>query len=239
VAGREGRPGIGADDRTHLLTSFHPAPNQTRGLMMYSDKLKGESSPKELEGRIKGHLLVAFRAASSLHQDGLLYLFQYGENDSRGPFDGNDLDEIYDIFENSVNDCRRLWMKLRASSKKQAPILEAAGSSLASSGSRFGMEGPPSSSEQHLALDEGQPPEPRKEDDASSSSTHPLNWESVLNGHPIFNPSSGSGGDKNSWRADSSGGVEPGVRGPPTPEVRLANHCVRIFPFHTAQCISS
>lgn len=30
----------------------------------------------------------------------------------------------------------------------------------------------------------------------SSSSTHPHNWESVLNGHPIFDPPSGSGLDK-------------------------------------------
>jgi len=39
---------------------------------------------------------------------------------------------------------------------------------------------------------------------ASSSSTHPPNWESVLNGHPIFNPSSGSGDDKDSWKVDST-----------------------------------
>ena len=39
---------------------------------------------------------------------------------------------------------------------------------------------------------------------ASSSSIHPPNWESVLNGHPIFNPSSGDGDDKDSWKADST-----------------------------------
>jgi len=38
----------------------------------------------------------------------------------------------------------------------------------------------------------------------SSSSTNPHNWESVLNGHPIFDPSAGSSGDKNSSRADST-----------------------------------
>jgi len=39
---------------------------------------------------------------------------------------------------------------------------------------------------------------------APSSSTHTPNWESVLDGHPIFNPSSGSGDDKNSWKADNT-----------------------------------
>jgi len=37
----------------------------------------------------------------------------------------------------------------------------------------------------------------------SSSSTHQPNWESVLNGHPIFDPSSGSGDDKNLWKSDN------------------------------------
>ena len=36
----------------------------------------------------------------------------------------------------------------------------------------------------------------------SSSSSNPHNWESVLNGHPIFDPSTGSSGDKNSCKAD-------------------------------------
>jgi len=36
----------------------------------------------------------------------------------------------------------------------------------------------------------------------SSSSNNPYNWESVLNGHPIFDPSSGGSGDKNSWKVD-------------------------------------
>ena len=39
---------------------------------------------------------------------------------------------------------------------------------------------------------------------ASSSSTHPPNWESVLNGHPIFNSSSGSGDDKDLWKTDNT-----------------------------------
>ena len=36
----------------------------------------------------------------------------------------------------------------------------------------------------------------------SSSSTNPHNWEPVLNGHPIFDPSSGGSDDKNSWNTD-------------------------------------
>ena len=36
----------------------------------------------------------------------------------------------------------------------------------------------------------------------SSSSTNPHSWESVLNGHPIFDPSSGGSSDKVSWKAD-------------------------------------
>lgn len=37
----------------------------------------------------------------------------------------------------------------------------------------------------------------------SSSSTNPHNWEPFLNGHPIFDPSSGDSGDRNSWKADN------------------------------------
>lgn len=36
----------------------------------------------------------------------------------------------------------------------------------------------------------------------SSSSTHPSKWESVLNGHPIFDPSAGSGNDKSPNKTD-------------------------------------
>lgn len=38
----------------------------------------------------------------------------------------------------------------------------------------------------------------------SSSSTHPQKWESVLNGHPIFNPSAGSGDDQNYNKTDDA-----------------------------------
>jgi len=38
----------------------------------------------------------------------------------------------------------------------------------------------------------------------SSSSTNPHSREQALNGHPIFDPSSSSSGDKNLWKADSS-----------------------------------
>ena len=38
----------------------------------------------------------------------------------------------------------------------------------------------------------------------SSSSTHPRKWESVLNGHPIFDLSAGSGDDKSSGGADDT-----------------------------------
>ena len=37
-----------------------------------------------------------------------------------------------------------------------------------------------------------------------SSSTHPLNWESVLNGHPIFDPSVDDSSDKNSQKVDET-----------------------------------
>lgn len=38
----------------------------------------------------------------------------------------------------------------------------------------------------------------------SPSSSHSHIWESVLNGHPIFNPSADSGGDKSSRKADDA-----------------------------------
>lgn len=36
------------------------------------------------------------------------------------------------------------------------------------------------------------------------SSAHPRKWESVLNGHPIFDPSAGSGSNENSKKADDT-----------------------------------
>jgi hypothetical protein len=38
----------------------------------------------------------------------------------------------------------------------------------------------------------------------SSSSTHPHKWESVLNGHPVFDSSASNRDDKNSWKADDT-----------------------------------
>ena len=38
----------------------------------------------------------------------------------------------------------------------------------------------------------------------SSPSTNPHSQEQVLNGHPIFDHSSGGGGDKSLWKADNS-----------------------------------
>jgi len=120
---------------------------------MSSDELKDEPSPKELERRIKGYLLAALRALNPLQLDVSLYLLHHGQNARRDPFGGNDLDEVYTMYEERSNDCRRLWMKLRASSERQASLKKTAGNSPPSR-PRGDLERSSSPLEYQSALDE-------------------------------------------------------------------------------------
>jgi len=146
----------------HAFTSFLPPPNRASGSVMSSDEPRGESSPKELEKRIKEHLLAALHVLTSLKLDATLYLFHHGQNAHRDPFSGNDLDEVYTAYEEQANDCRRLWMKLRVSSERQATRTKATGNS-SPSRSRLNLERSSSPLEYQSALDEDELAEIRRD----------------------------------------------------------------------------
>ena len=96
---------------------------------MYSSGLEDEPSAKELEERIGNYLLAIFRTLNSLNENVSLYLFYHIQNIRRDPFGGNKLDEAYTMYEERANECRRLWMKLRAASGERASLAEAADNS--------------------------------------------------------------------------------------------------------------
>jgi len=143
---------------------------------MSSDEPQGEPSPKELEQRIKGYLLAALRALSPLQLDISLYLLHHGQNARRDPFGGNDLDEVYTMYEERANDCRRLWMKLRASSEKQASLTKATGNSPPSR-SRLGLERSSSPLEYQSALDEDELAETRRDHHVTPMDIDPVEAE--------------------------------------------------------------
>ena len=121
---------------------------------MGSGELKDDPSPKDLEERIRGYLLAALHVLHPLHLDVSLYLLQHGQNARRDPFGGNDLDAVYNMYEERANECRRLWMKLRALSEKQASLMKTADNSLPST-SR--VERSSSPLEYQSALDDDEP----------------------------------------------------------------------------------
>ena len=135
-----------------------------------------EPSPEELERRIKGYLLAALRALNPLQLDISLYLLHHGQNARRDPFGGNDLDEVYAMYEERANNCRRLWMKLRVSSEKQASLTKAAGNS-PPSGSRPSLERSSSPSEYQSALDEDELAEARADSHVKPMDVDPVEAE--------------------------------------------------------------
>ena len=167
--------GIGANDRAHAFTSFLPPPNRTPGSVMSCDQSKGEPSPKELEKRIKEYLLTAIRALHPLQLDVSLYHIQ-SENACRDPFGGSDLDVVYALYEQGANECRRLWMKLRALSEKQASLTKSTGGS-PPSGSRLGLERSSSPLEYQSALDEDESAETRRDRQVTPMDVDPVEAE--------------------------------------------------------------
>lgn len=140
---------------------------------MSSDEPKGEPSPEELEKRIKECLLAAFHTLHPLHVDISLYLLQHGQNTRRDPFGGNDLDKAYTMYEERANECRRLWMKLRASSERQASQAKAAGNS-SPSRSRLNLERSSSPLEYQSALDEDELTETQRDSHVTPMDVDPV-----------------------------------------------------------------
>jgi len=153
-----------------------PPPHRTPGSAMSSDEPKDEASPEELEKRIKGHLLAALHTITHLQLDISLYLLHHGQNSRRDPFGGNDLDQAYTMYEERANDCRRLWMKLRASSEKQGSLMKPAGNSPPSR-SPFGLERSSSPLEYQSALDEDEPTETKRDNQVTPMDVDPAEAE--------------------------------------------------------------
>lgn len=141
---------------------------------MYSGGSDNKPDLKELGGRITNHLLTALQTLSSLNLDISLYLFHHTQNVRRDPFDGNGLDEAYTMYEERANDCRRLWMKLRAASAKQATWAETGGDM---SPSRPRLEKSPSPLEYQSALDDDELIEIRRRNQVTPMEIDPVEPE--------------------------------------------------------------
>jgi len=90
---------------------------------------KDQCSAEVLEKRIRDYLLSALRTLHSLHLDISMYLLHHNvQNVRRDPLIGNGLDDIYTMYEERANECRRLWMKVRAVSEQRTSTTGAAGS---------------------------------------------------------------------------------------------------------------
>lgn len=74
-------------------------------------------------------MLAAAYTLHTLQLDLLLYLLQYGENSYHDLFSGNNLDDVYTIYEEWANKCQREWMKLQVASEKLVSLLKAPGNS--------------------------------------------------------------------------------------------------------------
>jgi hypothetical protein len=137
---QSGRSAISRQPRAHPHIVC-PPPTTIAASAMYSVGYEDQSGPKDLEGRIGGYLVTALRTLSSLNLDISLYLLHHTQNARRDPLCGNGLDEAYTMYEERANECRRLWMKVRAVSERRASITGAADSS--PSRSRLDPERPP------------------------------------------------------------------------------------------------
>jgi hypothetical protein len=75
---------------------------------MYSVGCEHQPSPKNLEGRIRSHLVTTLRTLSSLNLDISPYLLHHTQNARCDPLYGNGLDEAYTMYVERANECRRL-----------------------------------------------------------------------------------------------------------------------------------
>lgn len=81
---------------------------------------QGQHSVKDLEKKINESLLSALHTLHTAQLDISLYLLHHNTQDiRRDPLSGNGLDEVYSMYEERANECRRLWMKVRALSEKR------------------------------------------------------------------------------------------------------------------------
>lgn len=133
-----------------------------------------QPGPEELEERIKGCLLTVITDLSSLNMDITLYLFHHIPNIHHNPF--NRLDEFYTIYEERANECRRLWIRLRAASKNQTSFTRVADNP-SSSKSRLDLETSPSPLEYQSEFGADELAETRGNDRAMPMDVDPVKAE--------------------------------------------------------------
>ena len=142
---------------------------------MYSGD-ENQPSPEDLEKRIRNYLIAIFRTVSNLNQDVSLYLFYHIKNIHRDPLGGNELDRAYNMYEGQANECRRLWMSIRATSEKRASAAEATNNSFPLK-SHVDSETSISPLDYQSALGEGELPEIKREEQVTPMDVDPVDTE--------------------------------------------------------------
>jgi hypothetical protein len=81
---------------------------------------QAKPGPVELAERISDSLIGLFFTLSSANSDISLYRLQHTvDKISQDPSTWKKMDEAYSMYEEQSNQCRRLWMKLRAASENE------------------------------------------------------------------------------------------------------------------------
>ena len=133
---------------------------------------------EDLEKRIRDYLFSALRTLHSLHLDIAMYLLHHNQDVRRDPLSGNGLDDIYTMYEERANECRRLWMKVRALSEQRASTTGAAESS--PSGFRSDLETSLSPLDYQSALGEDEPARAQRSDKVTPMDVDPVKVEQDL-----------------------------------------------------------
>jgi len=140
---------------------------------------KDQCSFEDLETRIRDYLFSALRTLHSLHLDISVYLLHHNaQNVHRDPLSGNGLDDLYTMYEERANECRRLWMKVRAVSEQRTSTTRAADSF--PSGSRSDLETSLSPLKYQSAPCEDEPAGPRRNDQVTPMDVDPVKVEQDL-----------------------------------------------------------
>jgi len=156
----------------HALT-VPPPPTPIATPAMYSGD-EGQPNPEDLEKRIRNYLVAIFRTLNNLNEDISLYLWYHLDlNIRRDPLGGNGLDGAYNMYEEKSNECRRLWMSIRATSEKRASSMEGTNNSSPSK-SRAGLDASLSPLEYQSAHGEDELPEMKKEDQVTPMDVDPV-----------------------------------------------------------------
>lgn len=92
-----------------------------------------EPSRKELMKKISKSLRALLRTLSIVNLDITIYQLTWhtAEHIRRHPSEWNKLDDAYTAYEEQANNCRRIWMKLRAVSEREASRVNVGGNSSA------------------------------------------------------------------------------------------------------------